>query len=225
MAETINGENADLFVKSIHRHSVETDSEIIAKAIKVERGLRICDVGCGPGILASKLSQKGAEVVGVDGSQRMLELLRQRHSAKIEAIRADARQMPFACQRFDRAILSFVLHHLADRKECLAECERILSEDGKLVIADRIPINLFALFLFPLYWILVYKWQHEWNEAMPKVYTVKQITRDLKIAGLIPEAATRIDDPIWPRSSIKIKELLYPKMIIICGKIRAADLG
>ncbi|MFI5776636.1 class I SAM-dependent methyltransferase [Nocardia sp. NPDC051570] len=41
-------------------------------------GRRILDAACGPGLYAEELLARGAEVVGLDHSPRMIELARQR---------------------------------------------------------------------------------------------------------------------------------------------------
>ncbi|RPJ77887.1 MAG: methyltransferase domain-containing protein, partial [Alphaproteobacteria bacterium] len=44
------------------------------KAVGEVKGLKIFEVGCGPGILAEYLVHEGAKVVGFDVSPKMIEL-------------------------------------------------------------------------------------------------------------------------------------------------------
>jgi ubiquinone/menaquinone biosynthesis C-methylase UbiE len=52
-------------------------------------GLHVLDAGCGPGIYAEWLVQRGARVVAVDCSARMLEHARARAGASVEYHEAD----------------------------------------------------------------------------------------------------------------------------------------
>ncbi len=48
------------------------------------QGVRVLDAGCGTGILSCQLARRGAEVVGVDVSPRLIDLARQRLPAGLE---------------------------------------------------------------------------------------------------------------------------------------------
>ncbi len=70
-------------------------------------GSRVLDVGCGPGRHALALAERGVEVVGVDISERFVELARQSAAdggiAGAEFVRLDARELAFDGE-FDAAI-------------------------------------------------------------------------------------------------------------------------
>jgi len=53
------------------------------------KGKRVLDAGCGPGAYAEWLADRGAQVVAVDVSPKMVSLARQRLGGKAEIIRAD----------------------------------------------------------------------------------------------------------------------------------------
>jgi len=55
-----------------------TDQEVefLVEALALERGMRVLDVGCGPGRHALALARRGIEVVGVDRSPEFLQLAR-----------------------------------------------------------------------------------------------------------------------------------------------------
>jgi SAM-dependent methyltransferase len=63
----------------------------------------VLDVGCGPGRHANALARRGIEVLGVDISQRFVDLARQDAPAGATFERMDARALPFAGE-FDAAI-------------------------------------------------------------------------------------------------------------------------
>ena len=53
---------------------------IIEKLPKDLRGARILDAGCGTGVLSRMLDERGAEVVGVDISEKLIEVAKNRSS-------------------------------------------------------------------------------------------------------------------------------------------------
>jgi SAM-dependent methyltransferase len=66
-------------------------------------GDRVLDVGCGPGRHAHALGERGIEVVGVDISERFVELARRDAPAGVTFERLDARTLPFDAE-FDAVI-------------------------------------------------------------------------------------------------------------------------
>lgn len=94
------------------------------------RGLRVLDLGCGHGWLAELCSARGAAVVGVDGSEVLLDIARRRFP-DIQFVHADlTSQLPrsIGSRRFNRVIAHMVvmdvpsLDSLADAlRECVAD--------------------------------------------------------------------------------------------------------
>lgn len=88
--------------------------------------LRTLDVACGTGFLTRHLR---GHVVGVDASERMLEVARtQAPAASFE--QGDALSLPFAANAFDRVFTSYFYCHLAEeeRERFLAEARRVAPE-------------------------------------------------------------------------------------------------
>jgi len=82
-----------------------TDQEVtfLADVLGLEPGMRLLDVGCGPGRHAHALARLGLEVVGVDISQRFVDLASESAPPGATFRRADARQLDFD-EEFDAAI-------------------------------------------------------------------------------------------------------------------------
>jgi SAM-dependent methyltransferase len=82
-----------------------TDQEVafLAEHLRLEPGMRLLDVGCGPGRHAHAFARLGLEVVGVDISQRFVELARDGAPAGATFERLDARTLAFDAE-FDAAI-------------------------------------------------------------------------------------------------------------------------
>jgi len=88
--------------------------------------VRTLDVACGTGFLTRHLR---GEVVGVDASERMLEIARrQAPNARFE--QGDALSLPFEDDAFDRVFTSYFYCHLEDdqRNRFLGEASRVAPE-------------------------------------------------------------------------------------------------
>ena len=84
----------------------EQEVEFLLDLLRLPKGARVLDVGCGPGRHAVLLAKAGLSVVGVDVSRRFLEIAAQRcRDANVKAsfFEVDARQMPFD-DEFDAVI-------------------------------------------------------------------------------------------------------------------------
>jgi SAM-dependent methyltransferase len=75
----------------------------LVDALGLEPGMRVLDVGCGPGRHARALAARGVEVHGVDISQRFVDLARHDAPAGATFERVDARALPFDAE-FDAVI-------------------------------------------------------------------------------------------------------------------------
>jgi len=95
------------------------------------------DLGCGNGALLGTLAGKARRVIGVDSSRRMLQEARRR----LQGLDADLRigeleHLPLRDGEVDCALINLVLHHLSRPEQALLEAQRVISENGTLVVAD-----------------------------------------------------------------------------------------
>jgi SAM-dependent methyltransferase len=92
---------------------------------------RVLEVGGGQGFFAERLRDElGCELVGVDVSERMVELQRERG---LDARVADVQELPFSDGAFDAATANYMLYHVPDLDRGLGELARVLCPGGRLV--------------------------------------------------------------------------------------------
>ncbi len=99
-------------------------------AVAVGPGIRLLDIGTGPGTIAGCAAERGAQVVGIDVAEAMLERARARYPGS-EFRRADAEELPFRDRAFDAVVGGFVLLHLGRPERAVAEATRILAAGGR----------------------------------------------------------------------------------------------
>lgn len=81
----------------------EQEVAFLVDALALQPGMRVLDVGCGPGRHAYALAARGLEVVGVDISQRFVDLANENAPSGATFTRADARTLTYDAA-FDVAI-------------------------------------------------------------------------------------------------------------------------
>jgi len=108
-------------------------------------GKRVLDAGCGPGVYAQLLADRGAHVVAVDANQKMVNLARQRLREKVPVHQANLEQpLDFlADSSFDLVIGSLVLDYIKDWQPVLSEFFRVLCKGGFLVFSIEHPYPKF----------------------------------------------------------------------------------
>jgi ubiquinone/menaquinone biosynthesis C-methylase UbiE len=106
------------------------------------RGSRVCDLGCGSGVFTNLLRQRGCQAVGLDISPKLVAIGR-RSFPDIEFLEGDVERLPFPDASFDGVLLSGIIHHLPDPKQCAAEVFRVLRCGGRFVAFDPNRMNPF----------------------------------------------------------------------------------
>ena len=123
-------------------HEDQFKSDLIRLA-QIKPGMRVLDLGCGTATLTIKIKQAfpGAEVVGLDGDARVLEIGRakaQKAGVNIILDQGMSFDLPYPDRSFDRVLSSLVFHHLTthNKQRTMAEVLRILQPGGELHRAD-----------------------------------------------------------------------------------------
>lgn len=106
---------------------------------------RVLDVGCGSGLLLSRLAAEApaARLTGIDASAHMLNRARRRLGRRARLGVAPAEALPFRDASFDVVVSSSVLHGVPGAPvEIIGEWLRVLRPGGRLVITDWRPDHL-----------------------------------------------------------------------------------
>lgn len=81
----------------------EQEVDFLVEALEITPGMRVLDVGCGPGRHAHALGRRGISVHGVDISERFIEIARRDAPDGVTFERCDARTLGFEAE-FDMVI-------------------------------------------------------------------------------------------------------------------------
>jgi demethylmenaquinone methyltransferase/2-methoxy-6-polyprenyl-1,4-benzoquinol methylase len=101
-------------------------------------GTRALDLATGTGDLAHALARRGALVVGLDLTPRMIELARARAAAGTEPafVVGDMLALPFPPASFDLVTVGYGLRNVADLDAAIDEMLRVLRPGGQVVSLD-----------------------------------------------------------------------------------------
>jgi demethylmenaquinone methyltransferase/2-methoxy-6-polyprenyl-1,4-benzoquinol methylase len=118
----------------------------------VRPGDRVLDACCGTGDLALEALEAGGTVVGLDFSERMLELARAKAPA-IEFVQGNALELAYPDGSFDAVTVGFGARNFADLDRGLRELARVTRPGGHVVILEittpqKPPLSWFFRFWF-----------------------------------------------------------------------------
>jgi len=106
-------------------------------------GKHICDIGCGTGLLAWELANRGARVSAIDISTEAVEMTRERNkefSERVDVQQMDVSNLLYSDESFDLVAGIWILHHL-DIMKAAKEIGRVLKPGGKAVFIEPLAHN------------------------------------------------------------------------------------
>lgn len=106
----------------------------------VKPGDRALDLCCGTGDIALALAEQGAEVTGLDFSEKMLEVANHRleksKCQSLKFIQGDAQSLPFPDNSFDAITVGYGLRNLSNLETGLREMVRVARPGARIVSLD-----------------------------------------------------------------------------------------
>lgn len=123
-------------------------TQAIVEAARVQPGMRVLDIACGTGepaiSLAAMLAGDG-EVVGVDISPEPLKIAEertlQRGLTNASFQQADAHELPFPDNGFDRVTSRLGIMFFSDLPRALSEMRRVLTPEGRAILLVWGPMD------------------------------------------------------------------------------------
>ncbi len=103
----------------------------------------VLDVGCGTGSLLYEILDHKPQVkaVGVDFSEEMLKVARDKLPKRVELIKGDMEAIPIENKRFDLVIATDILRYCSNPQIVAREMYRVLKIGGKIVLSDFCTVN------------------------------------------------------------------------------------
>ena len=142
----------DLFARVAPRYDLINDLQSfglhrawkrrLVRLADVHPGERALDLCCGTGDITFALARAGADVTGLDFSNAMLAVARERadrYSEEIPCLRfrqGDAQNLPFEENSFDIVTVGYGLRNLPHWDRGLREMHRVTKPGGRLLVLD-----------------------------------------------------------------------------------------
>jgi SAM-dependent methyltransferase len=107
------------------------------------RGMRAVELGCGTAYVSAWMARRGAEVTGIDLSERQLATARrlaEEHGVELTLVHGSAEETPFESASFDFAFSEYGAAIWCDPDVWIAEAHRILRPGGRLVFLGNHPL-------------------------------------------------------------------------------------
>lgn len=118
------------------RHSIRL-YEALLKKVKYFTPNKLLDVGCGTGTILSRLAEdKDISLAGIDLTEEMLNVARERLGDRADLKLGDSERLPWDNNSFDTIICSNSFHHYPEPMKVLGEMLRVLKPKGHLIIGD-----------------------------------------------------------------------------------------
>ena len=186
--------------------------ERAAELAAVGPGDRALDVASGTGDLAIALRNRGAQVVGLDFSEPMLELAR-RKAPDIRFETGNALELPYADGEFDAVTVGFGARNFADLDRGLAEMARVAAPGGRVVVLEITTPQKPPLSTFFRLWF---------DRAVP---LLGRLAGDEDAYTYLPSSVRRFPDPAGLAARLAAAGLTDIRWLVTAGGIIALHVG
>ena len=116
-------------------------SPLVGMLALVDPDWVVADLGCGTGPLTATLAPFVRQVIAVDASAAMLAAARRRldGTTNVDIRQGELEALPIERGQTDAAVMSLVLHYIAEPQKALGEAARVLKPGGRLIVVDMMP--------------------------------------------------------------------------------------
>ena len=183
-------------------------------------GKKVLDVGCGGGILAQALGELGAEVTGIDASEKTIGVAKS-HS---ELIKSDVKFFQQTIEefvssnpeaKFDVITCLEMLEHVPSPGDIINSCSKILNDNGDIFFStiNRNPKSyLFAVIGAEYVLNLLPKGTHEYE----KFIKPSELAKWIRDAGLTTRETVGLSynpltDNYWLGKDIQVNYMVHAK--------------
>ena len=142
-------------------------------------GIKILDIGCGGGLLSEPMSRMGANVTGIDASDKNIKIAKlhsKKNKLKINYLCSSPEKLKIE-KKFDVILNMEIVEHVEDIDFFLKSCSKLLKKNGLMFVATinkTLKSYIFAIVgaEYVLRWLPI--GTHEW-EKFVKPEDLKQI--------------------------------------------------
>ena len=132
-------------------------------------GINILDIGCGGGLLSEPMSRMGANVTGIDASDKNIQIAKlhaKKNKLKINYFCSSPEKLKIT-KKFDVILNMEIVEHVEDTDFFLKSCSKLLKKNGLMFVATinkTLKSYIFAIIgaEYVLRWLPI--GTHEWEK-------------------------------------------------------------
>jgi demethylmenaquinone methyltransferase / 2-methoxy-6-polyprenyl-1,4-benzoquinol methylase len=175
-------------------------------------GDRALDVATGTGDLAIALRSRGADVVGLDFAEQMLDLARVKApDVRFEA--GNALELPYGDGEFEAVTVGFGARNFADLGRGLGEMARVTRSGGRVVVLEITTPQKPPLSWFFSLWF---------DRVVP---ALGRVAGDPDAYSYLPSSVRRFPDPPGLAAQLAAAGLVDVRWLVTAGGIIALHVG
>ena len=162
----------------------------LREKVKPLKKVKILDIGCGGGLLSEPMSRLGADVMGIDASDKNIEIAKfhaKKDNLNIKYLCASPEQLNTST-KFDVILNMEIVEHVKDVDFFLQSCSKLLRKNGIMFVAT-INRTLKSYFFAIIGAEYILRWlpigTHEWEKFVKPGELVKILKKyDLRLDSL-----------------------------------------
>jgi uncharacterized protein (TIRG00374 family) len=136
----------------------------------------ILDIGCGSGVQLRALGLDSPNLmIGMDVNRSALLFAKGKNIPNTEFLIADAEQLPFREKTVSRIICAEIIEHLHEPEKMIAESERVLKDEGIIVISTPNERSIWGMYEF--LWDVLGRGRN-YGETHLKFFSVSELAND-----------------------------------------------
>ena len=162
----------------------------LQEKVRPLKKVKILDIGCGGGLLSEPMSRLGADVMGIDASDKNIEIAKfhaKKDNLNIKYLCASPEQLNTST-KFDVILNMEIVEHVKDVDFFLQSCSKLLRKNGIMFVAT-INKTLKSYFFAIIGAEYILRWlpigTHEWEKFVKPGELVKILKKyDLRLDSL-----------------------------------------